>query len=40
MTKICVYAMTKNEEKHVDAWFASMSEADYTVINKYEIIKE
>ena len=26
--KICVYAITKNEEKNVDAWVDSMSEAD------------
>ena len=30
--KICVYAMTKNESKFVDAWMDSMSEADYVVV--------
>ena len=26
--KICVYAISKNEEKFVDRWFSSMKEAD------------
>ena len=26
--KICVYAISKNEEKFVDRWVKSMSEAD------------
>ena len=26
--KVCVYAITKNEEKFVDRWCKSMSEAD------------
>ena len=26
--KICVYAISKNEEKHVKRWFESMKEAD------------
>ena len=26
--KIAVYAITKNEEKHVDRWVGSMGEAD------------
>lgn len=30
--KICVYAICKNEEKFVETWVASMSEADYVVV--------
>ena len=30
--KICVYAICKNEEKFVDAWVESMSEADYVCV--------
>ncbi|MBP1924209.1 hypothetical protein J2Z76_000062 [Sedimentibacter acidaminivorans] len=30
--KICVYAICKNEEKFVDKWMDSMSEADYIVV--------
>lgn len=30
--KICVYAICKNEEKFVDTWLKSMSEADYIVV--------
>lgn len=30
--KICVYAICKNENKFVDAWIDSMSEADYIVV--------
>lgn len=30
--KICVYAICKNEEKNVDAWVESMSEADNIVV--------
>ena len=26
--KICVYAISKNEEKFVDRWYSSMKEAD------------
>ena len=32
MTKICVYAITKNESKHVERWMNSMSEANYVVV--------
>ena len=32
MNKICVYAICKNEEKFVDKWLESMSEADYIVV--------
>ena len=28
MYKICVYAISKNEEKFVDRWYESMKEAD------------
>ena len=31
-TKICVYAICKNEIKFVDRWLESMSEADYIVV--------
>lgn len=31
-TKICVYAICKDEIKHMDAWLDSMSEADYIVV--------
>ncbi|MGL4736616.1 MAG: tetratricopeptide repeat-containing glycosyltransferase [Cellulosilyticaceae bacterium] len=30
--KICVYAICKNEEKFIDRWVESMSEADYIVV--------
>ena len=30
--KICVYAITKNEEKFVDKWYESMKEADSIVV--------
>ncbi len=30
--KICVYAICKNEEKFVDRWMDSMSEADTVVV--------
>lgn len=30
--KICVYAITKNEEKFVDKWYESMKEADEIVV--------
>lgn len=30
--KICVYAICKNEEKFIDRWVNSMSEADYIVV--------
>lgn len=30
--KICVYAIAKNEEKHVERWVTSMREADYIVV--------
>jgi len=30
--KICVYAICKDELKHVDAWYESMKEADYVVV--------
>ena len=30
--KICVYAITKNEEKFVDKWYESMKEADAIVV--------
>ena len=30
--KICVYAISKNEEKFVDRWYESMKEADYIVV--------
>lgn len=32
MSKICVYAICKNEEKFVKQWIDSMSEADYIVV--------
>lgn len=32
MNKICVYAISKNEEKFVDRWVDSMSEADEIVV--------
>ena len=32
MTKVCVYAITKNEEQFVERWMKSMSEADYVVV--------
>lgn len=32
MNKICVYAISKNEEKFVDRWYESMKEADYVVV--------
>ena len=32
MTKICVYAICKNESKFINRWLASMSEADYIVV--------
>lgn len=32
MYKICVYAICKNENKFVDKWLESMSEADYIVV--------
>ena len=30
--KICVYAICKNEEKFVDSWVDSMSEADKIIV--------
>ena len=30
--KVCVYAISKNEEKFVDKWYESMKEADYIVV--------
>lgn len=30
--KVCVYAIAKNEEQHVDAWYESMKEADAIVV--------
>jgi glycosyltransferase involved in cell wall biosynthesis len=30
--KVCVYAICKNEEKFVDRWMDSMSEADEVVV--------
>ena len=46
MNKICVYAICKNEEKFVDKWLESMSEADYIVVldtgstdNTYNLLK-
>ena len=30
--KVCVYAISKNEEKFVDRWYESMKEADYVVV--------
>lgn len=46
MNKICVYAICKNEEKFVDRWLESMSEADYVVVldtgstdNTYDLLK-
>lgn len=30
--KVCVYAICKNEEKFVERWYNSMSEADYVVV--------
>ena len=30
--KVCVYAISKNEEKFVDRWYESMKEADYIVV--------
>lgn len=30
--KVCVYAICKNEEKFIDSWVDSMSEADYIVV--------
>ena len=30
--KICVYAITKNEEKFVEKWYNSMKEADAVVV--------
>lgn len=32
MNKICVYAICKNEIKHIERWLASVSEADYVVV--------
>ena len=32
MSKICVYAICKNELKFVDQWLENMSEADYIVV--------
>ena len=32
MSKICVYAIAKNEEQFVDRWVDSMSEADVIVV--------
>lgn len=32
MNKVCVYAICKNEEKYVDRWMDSMSEADIIVV--------
>jgi tetratricopeptide (TPR) repeat protein len=30
--KVCVYAISKNEEKFVDKWYESMKEADYVCV--------
>ena len=30
--KICVYAISKNEEKFVDRWMDSVSEADLVIV--------
>ena len=30
--KVCVYAISKNEEKFVDRWVESMKEADYIYV--------
>ena len=30
--KICVYAISKNEEKFVDRWYESVKDADYIVV--------
>lgn len=30
--KVCVYAICKNEEKFIDRWMASVSEADYVAV--------
>jgi glycosyltransferase involved in cell wall biosynthesis len=30
--KICVYAICKNEEKHIDRWINSLKEADKIVV--------
>lgn len=30
--KVCVYAICKNEEKFINRWVDSMSEADYIVV--------
>ena len=32
MSKICVYAICKNELKFVEQWLENMSEADYIVV--------
>ena len=32
MNKICVYAITKNEEQFVEKWYESMKEADSVVV--------
>ena len=32
MNKICVYAITKNEEQFVERWYNSMKEADSIVV--------
>lgn len=44
--KICVYAICKNEIKHLDKWLENMSEADYVVVldtgstdGSYEFLK-
>jgi glycosyltransferase involved in cell wall biosynthesis len=31
-SKICVYAICKNEEKHIDRWINSLKEADKIVV--------
>lgn len=32
MTKICVYAICKNESKFINRWLSLMSETDYIVV--------
>ena len=47
MTKICVYAICKNEKEWINRWIDNMSEADYIVVldtgstdGSYEMLKE
>ena len=46
MSKICIYAICKNEKQFIDKWLDSMSEADYIVVldtgstdGTYELLK-